>query len=1065
MTAETNNQPKPKVKEPQKPPPMAETVTPAFGTYTVGRSTAGEGAPGPPNQPHLNPAASVFASVIWRQIAEDGVLSVPDERSTRSLRQAMVLRMQQQQGNMATQQMLRNQPGWRSSSSNGSSATNYTAVQAKHMPDEASNKNEDESEEITESAMLPTSVPSAASETIEHDTTTGIAPELPQLSKTENQENDSTLQISPAHLPESENIPGTFTQPTAKSPEASELGLKSTSATDPGVAAIPGADLMNPEVMTVPSNGRLAPSPTGLSQGNGFAQASELPVPLMPIASPTMPETPMLADAAGQFMQFAESEKAALSQELQTQRTIIQTEVDARTQAIIADTQERVQAIRASIESSKAEVIQNVAATRAAIQAQIVSNKAAAEADGAKVLEALRQEVEEKRKSALDAAEDYAGQIETAGTTEIERATTSSAEATKRVNSLSSSRANGFSGKPDKQDSVRQALNGAASEITGKIQENKQDTVQGTRDGARQAAKEIRDRGKTLAADIAGTSTQVESTIGQTVATTVSQIEAAATKQLQGLEAAQSQTLAALDKLLAEAIPGLQQAGQAAQTAVMQAGQTALAQLDGMEVSVLQQFDQVADQTVAQLQQVDGEALPEPQVLGLGIEQAQEAMQQMRTDLVAMIAEQTVAACTQITDLETTFNNEASDVEQGVNSTTVQMVTSAQNGNSQAQAEVSQLMQQTVSKGREAGQQAVKQYGTDLQGKIDEARQGWAKDKETLQGKLTTNVDQGIQNYSEAEQKAPARFDSVVNQIAASSTFTWNWWGALKAVGEFIVGAIVAAVIVEALMAALVISLPVALGIVLVGAVVLALDARCKEMAEALPENPTWLDITIGGVGALSAAVLDVIGVSGIYEGITDESILTGKKLNLSDEQKTEKVVLGVLTIVGFVFGAIKGAKGGKGVEPSEPAKVTEPPATKPPGSKPSSTEPPLKTPKNPVDLTDPQARKHILDGDETGGGHRHGTGKPGKSEFPKDWSDAKILHEISDVATDPNSKWTQQTGSPGAKFTKSGKPVRWKVEGTRDGVDITVIVEPDGRGIITGFPTNTPPNPPAAGP
>jgi len=38
---------------------------------------------------------------------------------------------------------------------------------------------------------------------------------------------------------------------------------------------------------------------------------------------------------------------------------------------------------------------------------------------------------------------------------------------------------------------------------------------------------------------------------------------------------------------------------------------------------------------------------------------------------------------------------------------------------------------------------------------------------------------------------------------------------------------------------------------------------------------------------------------------------------------------------------------------------------------------------KNFVDLTDTRARKHILDGDLTGGGHRWGTGKPGKSEFP----------------------------------------------------------------------------------
>ena len=34
-----------------------------------------------------------------------------------------------------------------------------------------------------------------------------------------------------------------------------------------------------------------------------------------------------------------------------------------------------------------------------------------------------------------------------------------------------------------------------------------------------------------------------------------------------------------------------------------------------------------------------------------------------------------------------------------------------------------------------------------------------------------------------------------------------------------------------------------------------------------------------------------------------------------------------------------------------------------------------------------------------------------------------------------------------------SGKPVRWAVEGTRDGVLIRVIVEPRGEGIITAYP------------
>ena len=97
--------------------------------------------------------------------------------------------------------------------------------------------------------------------------------------------------------------------------------------------------------------------------------------------------------------------------------------------------------------------------------------------------------------------------------------------------------------------------------------------------------------------------------------------------------------------------------------------------------------------------------------------------------------------------------------------------------------------------------------------------------------------------------------------------------------------------------------------------------------------------------------------------------------------------------------------------------------------------------------LLDPKGETHVLDGDKTGGGHRSGTGKPGKSEFPSGWSDDRIKGEISDIATDPAS-----SRAPG----RGGREV---VRGTRGGIDIEVIVEPNGR-IVTGYPTNVPRNP-----
>jgi hypothetical protein len=81
-----------------------------------------------------------------------------------------------------------------------------------------------------------------------------------------------------------------------------------------------------------------------------------------------------------------------------------------------------------------------------------------------------------------------------------------------------------------------------------------------------------------------------------------------------------------------------------------------------------------------------------------------------------------------------------------------------------------------------------------------------------------------------------------------------------------------------------------------------------------------------------------------------------------------------------------------------------------------------------------PERARHILDGDSWGGGHRHGTGRPLKTEFPAGWDDDKIIGHILDVARDPDDPPVFQANH------------RWRVHGQRDDVGITAIVQPDGR-------------------
>jgi hypothetical protein len=72
------------------------------------------------------------------------------------------------------------------------------------------------------------------------------------------------------------------------------------------------------------------------------------------------------------------------------------------------------------------------------------------------------------------------------------------------------------------------------------------------------------------------------------------------------------------------------------------------------------------------------------------------------------------------------------------------------------------------------------------------------------------------------------------------------------------------------------------------------------------------------------------------------------------------------------------------------------------------------------VDLTNGRSQ-HILKN------HRAGAGKRGKTGFPSNWDDDRIIHQVSDIATDPTLV---------QKIDPRGTPY---VEGIRDGVEIRV--------------------------
>jgi EndoU nuclease-like protein len=90
-----------------------------------------------------------------------------------------------------------------------------------------------------------------------------------------------------------------------------------------------------------------------------------------------------------------------------------------------------------------------------------------------------------------------------------------------------------------------------------------------------------------------------------------------------------------------------------------------------------------------------------------------------------------------------------------------------------------------------------------------------------------------------------------------------------------------------------------------------------------------------------------------------------------------------------------------------------------------------------------PERTTHILDGDADGrGGHRHGIGNPGKTEFPASWNDEKIIDALLDVARQPDHPPRHQEWND-----------RWVARGTRDDVEVVAVIARDGH-IWSGWPT-----------
>ena len=177
-------------------------------------------------------------------------------------------------------------------------------------------------------------------------------------------------------------------------------------------------------------------------------------------------------------------------------------------------------------------------------------------------------------------------------------------------------------------------------------------------------------------------------------------------------------------------------------------------------------------------------------------------------------------------------------------------------------------------------------------------------------------------------------------------------------------------------------------------------------------------------------------GVAAVSDGAIPDVV---KASATGTDMTAGTVVLGLVLLLLVLKN--QGASPARPAAPNKPSIVRQAPPEKDEGGPRNAPSDNLA---KPGDATLAEDRgKYILDGNGRGGGHGPGRATPDKSTFPSDWSDEKTIEAIKDVANDPASVRTPADGG------------RISVEGTRDGVDIRVIIGRDGKAIVTAYPTN----------
>lgn len=751
--------------------------------------------------------------------------------------------------------------------------------------------------------------------------TTGQGPQIPATAKHALSTPSATLDQSPrafeaATEPVPEQTPGFAGSQLAPPDDQAGETLDGVANLAPSIASSAITVFPPPEVATVPSD-----------------DVSRIPAPTEQVA----------AAAFGRILAAATAEKEAAERAFDAKRAEIISSVATAVQSIQADGLERTQQIESELQQKEQEVCGRLSAARIAITAARDAQCAAAQADELIAVTDLQQAIDDKRRAAMDASNQEAEAIQTAGRAQADHALAIVSSTNSAVDTAANQAVSGANAPDDQVRSEVQTKVGESSgAIKGDAREKGDNVARGAIETGETVARGIREAGAQLAGSIDQGAGEVERSIHESTASVVEQIEQQAEESLARLQQGESAFAAGLADARAQILPGIQSATEEAVQRMQQVGEQAVIGLEAGRASTIAGFDQASAHVLDQLSAAEDDVLSEDvqeferQATGLFVQLHDEISTNL-DDQVARIGTGIDQATNGFSDVLEQQQNEIcqrvdnalgeiGDIEQWPQS----FVERCQEGREQ-------LQQQR--------QQGIQQWGTQADGKINEARAGWTQQRETAENEVSRRVAEFQTQTGQVTQNAPGQFRNAATQAvaSASASLASRIWAGIKegfrrffdGMKWFLLAFLAVFVVVVAIMAVIaggitvaVIAAAAALALTIVGIGFLIkglIDSAIHRIGQWMAAPQPWWAKIVAIPYLLAVIVGDVFGVTPFLEGLFGYDAISLEEL--STEERWARGTQGVLTGLSIFLlrraGKAAGARGkgwrGSGKPPVEP--------------------------------------------------------------------------------------------------------------------------------------------------